>query len=493
MARLWRQQSVFQPQSILNRSLASAKRAVEFIGGGKAVADYRKVKELSNQAWAYDPGKNVWSPVDADVPETDGSEWACLESIPGTDDALWVVTSKYDHRRKTYRFRYDPSASPGKFKGVPPGTVARKTHRTKEWHEDQPPSDRKRQQQILAELPDNEWVKMKPPKSVQGRTWGSALFDVERGIAMKWGGGHSGYQGTDMAFYDVAANRFTIDRAPAFTPEPFGRWARRPAGRTFFNQPWARHMRHTCAYDPVRELGVFTDAGGSAWHDRQAGEVVKHSWLYDPTKRTWLEPIRQPFPGGGTYSPIAVPTPKGVLVYQNQRRHQPERLYRFAGEAGKPKTWGWEEIKIEGDERPRRNEHMTIVHDQKRDRLVFLSADKDDRPELWFLSLSNPRWIKNPKPAPGGVSTREAVYVPSQDAILAYGPARKDDAAWTRVYLCEENRWLPLKIQTPQYIVHEVALEYDPIHRVAVLLWPPKFEQDLQPHLLRLDAKTLAA
>ncbi|MEQ8788800.1 MAG: kelch repeat-containing protein [Pirellulaceae bacterium] len=467
------------------------KSGVVLLVGGKAVADYRDVKRLSNQVWAYDAGKNTWSPVAAEIPEMDGSQWSCIESVPGTDEALLVVTSKYDHRQKTYRFRYDPSTPPAKIDGVAPGTMAYKTERTKQWYDDQPPGDREQQAKILAELPDNEWVEMKPPKSTAGRTWGSAIFDTDRGVAMKWGGGHSGYQGTDMAFYDVATNRFTIDRTPAFTPEPFDRWARRPAGRTFFNQPWARHMRHTCAYDPIRKLGVFTDAGGSDWYDREANEVVKHTWLCDPTRREWLEPIPQPFPGGGTYSPIAIPTPQGVLAYQNRQRYEPEQLYRFVGEAGQPDTWGWEEIEIVGDARPRRNEHMTIVYDQKRDRLVFLSASEDQQPELWFLSLKDRRWIKNPKPAPGGVSTREAVYIPDQDAILAYGPAHKDDPIWARVYLCAENRWVPLRVGTPQFIVHEVALEYDPVHRVAVLLWPPRFEQDIRPHLLRLNARRL--
>ena len=463
------------------------KSGVVLLVGGKAVADYREVKRLSNQVWVYDAGKNTWSPVDAEIPRTDGSEWYCIESLPGSDEAILVVTSKYDHRQRTYRFQYDPSASPAKIEGVAPGTVACKTERTKEWYDDQPPGDREQHAKLLAELPNNQWVEMTPPKSTAGRTWGSAIFDTDRGAAMKWGGGHSGYQGTDMAFYDVAANRFSIDRTPAFTPEPFDRWARRPAGRTFFNQPWARHMRHTCAYDPIRKLGVFTDAGGSEWYDRKANDVIKHTWLYDPAQRQWLEPIRQPFPGGGTYSPIAIPTPQGVLAYQNRQRYEPERLYRFVGEPGKPTTWGWEEIEIVSDTRPRRNEHMTIVYDQRRERLVLLSANENQQPELWFLSLSEYRWIKNPKPAPGGVSTREAVYVPDQDAILAYGPAREDDPVWTRAYLCAENRWVDLKTETPQYIVHEVAMEYDPIHRVAVLIWPPRFEQDIRPHLLRLN------
>ena len=463
--------------------------------GGRAVADYRVQESLSNQVWVYDAAVDTWTPLDVTPPPLRGHEWGCMENIPGTDEVVLVVTSSYDHTQKTYRFRYDPAAPAAEIEGVPPGTVAFKTDRTRAWQDDVPPADPQAHAKVIESLPVNRWVEMKPPKSTKGRTWGSALFDTDRGVAMKWGGGHSGYQGTDMAFYDVAANRFSIDRTPAFTPDPFDRWARRPAGRTFFNQPWTRHVRHTCAYDPVRKLGVFTDAGGSEWYDREADAVVKHTWLYDPVRREWLEPIEQPFPGGGSVSPIAVPTPKGVVVYQHDEGRTWEdsgRMYRFVGQLGKPDTWGWEEIAIQGPDRPHQREFMTIVYDQKRDRLIFLSYDpKSRRPVMWFFRMHQRRWVKNPEQPEGGVSTREAVYLPEQDAVLAYGPARDDDPVWTRVYLCETNRWVPLAIDTPQYLVHEVALEYDPLDKVAVLLWPPTFEQDIRPHLFRLDVSRL--
>jgi len=471
------------------------KSGLVLLVGGRAVADYRSQQRLSNQVWVYNAAQDTWAPVDAQLPRIEGNEWYCIEGIPGTDEVLMVVSSKYDHRQRTYRFRYDGAAPPAKIEGVPPGTVAYKTERTKAWQDDVPPADRQAHAKVLAELPENQWVEMKPPKSTKGRTWGSAIFDVDRGIAMKWGGGHSGYQGTDMAFYDVAANRFSIDRTPAFTPEPFGRWARRPGGRTFFNQPWTRHMRHTCAYDAVRKVGVFADGGGSKWYDRDADAVVKHTWLYDPVKRQWLEPIEQPFPGGGSVSPIAVPTPKGVIVYQHDKGRiwqDSGRMYRFVGQPNEPETFGWEEISINGPDRPYQREHMTIVYDQRRDRLIFLSHDRETRrPLMWFFSMKDRQWVMNPKQPDGGVSTREAVYVPDQDAVLAYGPAKKDDPVWTRVYLCAENRWVPLAIDTPQFTVHEVALEYDPIHKVAVLLWPPRFENDIRPHLFRLDVTKL--
>lgn len=127
--------------------------------------------------------------------------------------------------------------------------------------------------------------------------------------------------------------------------------------------------------------------------------------------------------------------------------------------------------------------------------MLLGETDEKDRSKrraaLWWLDLEARRWSRPERPAPGGVVTREAVYVPEADAILAYGPARKDDAVWTRVYLCAADRWVALAIQTPQYLVHEVALEYDPIHKLAVLLWPPSFERDIRPHLFRLDVAAL--
>ena len=462
--------------------------------GGHAVADYRQADRLSRQAWVYDAKANTWTSLACDVPRW---QWASMEALPGTDEALLVTAAKYDHSRVTYRFRYDPAAGPGKHKGAEPGFVAYKTSRTRQWYDDQPATDRTAQVRRIASMPVNRWVEMAPPKSGAGRTWGTSLFDVDHGVAMKTGGGHSGYQGTDMLFYDVGADRVTIDRTPAFTPWPFERWARRPAGRTFFNQPWARHMRHTCAYDRVRKVGVFSDAGGSEWYRRDVDQFVKYTWLYDPVARKWLEPLpNQPFPGGGSVSPIAVPTPGGVVVYQHAPEHvwgDNGQLWRFVGKAGRPDTWGWEQIKIVGPDRPHQREHMTIVYDTKRDRLIFLSHDgKTKAPMMWFFSMVDRRWVPNdPQPA-GGISTREAVYIPDQDAILAYGPTRKDDPVWPRVYVCAENRWVPLRVDTPQFTVHEVGLEYDPARKVVVLMWPPGFERDIRPHLLRLDVSKLS-
>ncbi|MFW6158207.1 MAG: Kelch repeat-containing protein [Planctomycetota bacterium] len=472
------------------------KSGVVLLAGGTAVAEWRKREGLGRQAWIYDAGANTWTPLDVEVPD---ARWLTMDNIDGTDEVVAVTAARGRHDRTTYRFRYDPeTAAPSKkIQGVKPGTVAYKSGRTPEGMKQGAEPHPEQHKKVLANLPVNTWVKMDVPKTVNGRTWGTSILDTDRHVVLKWGGGHSGYQGTDMAFYDIAANRFEVDMRPAFTPDPFGKWAKRPAGRTFFNTPWTRHMRHTCAYDAVRHVGAFTDAGGSQWYDREAGKSVKWTWLYDPVERAWHERlVPQPFPGGGSVSPIAVPTPKGVIVYQHAPGRTWEnsgRMYRLTGKAGEPETFAWERVRIKNEERPYQREHMTIVYDSRRDRLIFLSADrKSGTPELWFFSMQERTWEKNRAPAEGGVSTREAVYIPGQDAVLAYGPAAKNDPVKTRVYLCAENRWVALRTKTPYGVkVHETALEYDAEYDVAVLLWPQRFEGPIVPHLFRLDVDRL--
>ncbi|OPX24641.1 MAG: hypothetical protein B1H04_01750, partial [Planctomycetales bacterium 4484_123] len=154
------------------------KSGVVLMVGGNAVADYRKADRLGRQVWVYDAAKDTWTPLAVEVPKY---RWASMENIPGTDEVILVTAHSYDHRRRTFRFRYDPSIPRAKHKGVPPGTVAWKTKRTKAWYDDVPPADRKAHEKFLATLPANTWVEVKPPKSTIGRTWGTAIFDTDRG------------------------------------------------------------------------------------------------------------------------------------------------------------------------------------------------------------------------------------------------------------------------------------------------------------------------
>ena len=60
----------------------------------------------------------------------------------------------------------------------------------------------------LKALPANQWVAAKPPVEPNRRDWGSIACDPVRGWMVYFGGGHSTYQGTDVAIYQVGANRW---------------------------------------------------------------------------------------------------------------------------------------------------------------------------------------------------------------------------------------------------------------------------------------------
>jgi hypothetical protein len=60
----------------------------------------------------------------------------------------------------------------------------------------------------LKALPANQWVAAKPPVEPNRRDWGSIACDPIRGWMVYFGGGHSTYQGTDVAIYQVGANRW---------------------------------------------------------------------------------------------------------------------------------------------------------------------------------------------------------------------------------------------------------------------------------------------
>ena len=66
----------------------------------------------------------------------------------------------------------------------------------------------------------------------------SATFDTLHGRILYWGGGHCGYEGSDVDQYDVATNTWMAEPAPPPYPERLWNHGVRPAGVTFDGQPW---------------------------------------------------------------------------------------------------------------------------------------------------------------------------------------------------------------------------------------------------------------
>src|SRR4029077_11322683 len=104
----------------------------------------------------------------------------------------------------------------------------------------------------LANMPFDPWVVLADPGRVApSRTWGSATFDTKRQQILYWGGGHCGYEGSDVDAYDVTSNRWNGEPGSPSYPERLWNHGVRLAGVTFAGEPWTDHGRRIYAYDPL--------------------------------------------------------------------------------------------------------------------------------------------------------------------------------------------------------------------------------------------------
>ncbi len=123
----------------------------------------------------------------------------------------------------------------------------------------------------IVALPDNTWLRMKPPREPDGRNYsGCCIGESKLGPVWYWGGGHFSYDCNDVDFYDLVTNKWTR----SYTPErnPWGaknRWAVSPRE----GSPTARHTYQQVCWWPERKL-FFLHSGANTWE-------------FDPFKMKW--------------------------------------------------------------------------------------------------------------------------------------------------------------------------------------------------------------
>jgi len=462
------------------------------VGGG-----YNR-KNLTD-LWAYDAAADRWQPLVGDVPvgfhlaadlapEKRLIVLVTATRKPGDTmscNILYPVRTTY-----AYRIAKETIVRAGAA-GVPLRPIAKR-----------PPEEARApdpaQAERLRALPVNQWVHLADPgRAAPTRTWGSAAFDTDRGLLLYWGGGHCGYEGSDVDAYDVAAHAWLArDAAPEY-PERLWDRGVRLAGVTFRGGPWTEHGRKVYAYDPVSRKMVMAlpirlttgyepealkgfpavrRAAPGALVDPPSSYLRFATWTYEPDTGRWE--LLGPAPEG---LDTLVSTPRGVMgvnVHWRARLNDagyqlpwdpsmpPADTAAFLLEAGEKR---WKRLD-RGTASPQNLYEMTgLAYDTKRDRLLLHGGGKD-RNELWALDVARGAWeeLKPQGPAPG--CSREAVYLASQDVLLTWSRG----TAWA--YAPGENAWRAVTVAPPAGVeparlaAQNRAMVHDPARDLVLLV-----------------------
>jgi len=363
--------------------------------------------------WVYDAGKNVWKPVPGKTPVKFGSAFR-VTGVPGTDIAMGLLTRMYGHTLEVFAYRLDPAGARAKHKsakGCPRPPLSKRSKFSRKWYDDLPAPDPAAFAAKIKSLPENKWTPLPGKKEIRARTWSSCTYDNRRRELIYWGGGHSGNTNSNVDHFSMRTGRWSRNLDSTWKPWPYGAMAACPNGRTYYDEPWTMHARKTYAYDPVSGLVAMAFVGGGGDYRLRNGKHGRYTWMYDPRSGAWVDRIDTPFKC--RYAGAAVTTPKGVMLLDNGQ------VWKLNLKARK-----WE--KFGPRQRMGGGEYDTMTYDSKRDRLVYLQGN------VHYFPLATKKW-KRAKA--GGIRSRDAVYVPSQDAVLAHVGSGK-----FKILLCADEK-----------------------------------------------------
>ncbi|MFO7897592.1 MAG: hypothetical protein R6V58_00865 [Planctomycetota bacterium] len=441
------------------------------------------------EAWTYDVERNVWAPLPGALPRG-RMDWISCDYSPRHDAVLvaspgvgtWVYrpdpTGELDLKRKM--------VGPGAFKWHPWGAAMVKSQQAA------PEPDRKKREAYLEKLPTNQIVKVDYPGYMKSKTWSTATIDTDRGVVLYVGGGHSGYTGTDYAFYDVGTNRWGMDRPPCFFPF-FGNYNASLFGWDCHMRPTSQHTYLWYTYDPTSELMVYCarpngphDGFTVLLEDDRAKAFVydrkKHGYwtfLYHPATNTLYPPVfGRPF--RNSWSMAVCGTPKGVFAKQGGNLYL-GKTTRDEGTADIKWTL------IDRAAPSGRGEYQPLVYDSKRKRLVFVAKKKDKPVQVWTHPLGKGPWTEVELKQSTPHIAREIVYDRANDCLVSI-PKQK-----CLVMDFETKAWRELDVEMPggrSLYGHECGMVYDPVHEVCVMLIPTRFSGRMGLYLLRYDPET---
>ena len=429
---------------------------------------------LTNDTWVFDPAKKQWQqrwPAEGKAPQARGNH-----KLVAKGDGTIVLTGGYKYTSSTdyvggqYRdhgdgdWTYDiaanawrPAASgdadatPKRFPAPPDSRVYRTGPHHPDYFLQGPAPAAKATAERLTKLPVNTWVAMNPPQLPQlNRDWGTAVFDPDRDLILRFSGGHSAHGGSDVLHYHIATNRWELPFPVEF---PLGQLydnTQYPEGFNLNRRPWVTgHTYQNYGYDTLSKQMLFT------------GQTT-HTYVWDPDAADWIGRFAKPKPmayGSCFYTLTLVTTKHGLICWT-----QNGRLYRFDHDHRE-----WIELTVNGEKLIESSvDNSTIVYDSKRDRLLLFRKPYGDKHEYdGKMQAVEMATLKVTTLTPKGAAAAKAVpylcqirYDEENDLLLVGGTvspeaAPDDDAEFakggsggrrTPAYDCAKDAWITLRI-----------------------------------------------
>ncbi|MCW8133460.1 MAG: hypothetical protein KIS92_24160, partial [Planctomycetota bacterium] len=258
--------------------------------------------------WIYDVAKNTWTP--------DGHQEKAFAS-------------------DTRKGGYLPPSSPEEFmKGERPDAAA--------------------QAAVLKALPANTWVRLKTPRPLGGRDWGTWVLDPDRDLMYVWAGGHASYAGNDVARYHLATDRWEIAHPPEVPIGCAGTNEQYPSGFSFNQRPWVKkHVWNSQAYEPALKKMIMGGANDA--------QIDPYCYFYDPDKADWTGRVR---------------LPEGMPndAYGMQIRSTKHGMFAWAGGwLFDAKAMVWNKLAIKGTMPGGGVDSSGLAYDSKRDRMLLFT------------------------------------------------------------------------------------------------------------------------
>lgn len=448
-------------------------------------------KSLPMEAWLYETSANRWQLAqrweekDA-APRGPSNFFLSAVAQPDSQsrrrsaaphDVLTVLAADTSAWQCTLAGVGDAEAT--QRRGVAPGAVARRTNSyDPAWYrEDVPAADPARVAAELRELPTNRWVVRPTPKRPgMNMDWGSAVFVDDSDQIVRFSGGHSAYSGTAPQVYDVAADRYSLPFAPEMPLEfvysndqVHGEWS-------FQGNPWMTgHTYKSTGYDPRLKCLVF------APHD--------YTYFFEPRSGRWSRgPEENPY-RADFYNVTICSTPKGAVAWGDRRQGGGAGLWRLDGDSRL-----WKPLELRGELPQKSPDQHGLAYDAKRDRLLFFSGVGMHRGDVaeYAFATGQARRLDAVGKSQAGVPSRETVYLPEADAVLAGARVTRNDRLMWLLYDCSSNQWRGLELLGDDPIGkgtgsrafnNSMGLMYDAKRK---LVWA--VGQYSHVHVLRIDA-----